>query len=423
MSAIEMQFGELVLAYTTQFEFRWNDRGSGGKHNGAFWQPLPPAGFLALGGVGVKGYDKIDGKVAALCVRAADPSSPRPPLAAPTGYERIWKDKGTGADHNGSCWRPLAPDGYVALGDVFNKGHDTPPALSDAVCVRRDLTHEAVVGSFIWDDSGTGGDKDFGAWMVATPPAFADPTLGLIAPGSFVGVASHKPPSFDPVLNVLMLPVPVQTGTDPEQPHLDGKTMPPPRTPEVVDRVVTVPFTAVRDDERDVAWKVEHSPFYTVERRAWYTLLIFENNTTSVEQHKGDDVTVGVSTTQTETYSEKTGITVSEEVGVSFIEEAKVSMTVSVELGFEQSTSVQQLQERTVRRDLAIPPVTAAALWVASYSLQGVRSDGTRLYVPLSFEVESFVSAQYPPAATEAQKLRVIPLDGVRIARPEGAPA
>lgn len=405
--AIEQQFGELVLAFTSSFDFRWNDKGSGGKYDGAYWQPKPPAGFFALGGIGVSNYDDVNGKVAALCVRATDAGSQRPPLAKPTSFTRIWKDKGSGADRDGSCWRPNPPQGYVALGDVFMNGHDTAPALTDAMCVRSDLTHVAVAGAFIWDDEKTGSDADFGSWAVQTPPAFADPTLGLIAAGTYVGVASHSKPSSDPVLNVLMVPLPNQVGENPQEPSLDGYQAPPSRTPSVVDRIVTVPFTAVKDDSKDVKWKVDNSPFYTVQRSAWYSLAIFEHNKTSVMQEKSVSITVGVSSSQTNTYSEKTGIQVSEEVGVSFIEEVKVSMTVSVELGFEHSTSVTQLQSKTVVRQLDIPPQTAAALWVASYSLQAVRSDGAQIYQPLEFEVESFVSDQYPPVSPTQEKVQV----------------
>lgn len=414
--AIEQQFGEIILAFTTEFDFRWNDRKSGGDHDGGYWQPKPPAGFHALGGIGRSNYDNPNGKVAALCVKAAPGS--RAPLALPTGFDRIWKDSGSGAEHDGSCWRPRPPAGYAALGDVFMNGHDKAPDPNDAICVRQDLTHLAVAGNLVWNDAGTGSDKDFGSWEIVPPPAFVDPTLGLIAAGTYVGVSSHHKPTSDPVLNVLMVPMPNEVGPNPAEPELDGFQAPPARTPDVVDRVVTVPFTAVKDDSQDVKWKVDHSPFYRIERRAWYSLLIFEHNKTGTEQHKSDAVTVGVSTSQTNTYSEKTGITVSEEVGVSFIEEAKVSVTVSVELGFEHSTSVTQLQEKTVSRDLSIPAQTAAALWVASYSLQAVRADGVRLYVPLEFDVESFVSSQYPPAQAGQPRAKVMAIDPAKIGTP-----
>jgi hypothetical protein len=419
--AIEQRFGELVFAFTTAYDFRWNDRGSGGDHDGGYWQPKPPQGFYALGGIGLSNYDDPNGKVAALCVRAADGS--RAPLALPGGFDRIWKDKGSGAKRDGSCWRPRPPQGYVALGDVFMDGHDTPPHAADAICVRADLTHEAVAGPMVWTDKGTGSDQDFGSWEVVAPPAFVDPTLGLVAAGTYVGVSSHTMPTTDPVLNVLMVPMPNEVGPNPQEPSLDGFQAPPARTPDTVDRVVTVPFTAIKDDSRDTKWKVDNSPFYKVERRAWYSLLIFEHNKTGSEQHKSDAVTVGVSTTESNTYSVKTGISVSEEAGVSFIEEAKVSVTVSVELGFEHSTSVTQLRERTVTRDLSIPAGTAAALWVASYSLQAIRADGAKIHVPLEFDVESFVSSQYPAPGPNQPRAQVFAVDPAKIGSPAATPS
>jgi len=72
---------------------------------------------------------------------------------------------------------------------------------------------------------------------------------------------------------------------------------------------------------------------------------------------------------------------------------------------------VSQLRSHTVSRDLSIPSQTAAALWVASYSLQAIRADGVRLYVPLEFDVESFVSSQYPPVGPNQARAQVFAID------------
>jgi hypothetical protein len=93
-------------------------------------------------------------------------------------------------------------------------------------------------------------------------------------------------------------------------------------------------------------------------------------------------------------------------------------MTVSVELGFEHSTSVTQLQSKTVLRQLDIPAGTAAALWTASYSLQAVRADGVQIYQPLEFDVESFVSDQYPPVSATQEKVKVLAIDPSKIGSP-----
>ena len=48
--------------------------------------------------------------------------------AYPTSYTRIWRGGG------GAIWRPLAPPGYVAAGDLFT-ADDEEPELSDMVCL------------------------------------------------------------------------------------------------------------------------------------------------------------------------------------------------------------------------------------------------------------------------------------------------
>ncbi|KAL6882932.1 hypothetical protein HDV57DRAFT_465618 [Trichoderma longibrachiatum] len=73
-------------------------------------------------------------------------------------YERIWKDEGSGADRDGSFWRPVAPAGYVALGDVASgAGWDAAPSVDDVWCVRGDLvTRGGFRPESAWDDKGSG---------------------------------------------------------------------------------------------------------------------------------------------------------------------------------------------------------------------------------------------------------------------------
>jgi len=52
----------------------------------------------------------------------------------------------------------------------------------------------------------------------------------------------------------------------------------------LVDRIVTLPCTAIQDAEKDVQWQVTNSPFYTVERAVSYKLVVFDNNETNTEQ-------------------------------------------------------------------------------------------------------------------------------------------
>jgi len=44
--------GGLVITYTDQFAYRWHDDGRGYSQDGAFYHPIPPAGYYALGSIG-----------------------------------------------------------------------------------------------------------------------------------------------------------------------------------------------------------------------------------------------------------------------------------------------------------------------------------------------------------------------------------
>ena len=52
--------------------------------------------------------------------------------AYPASYTRIWSGAG------GAIWRPVAPPGYVAAGDLFT-ADDQEPELSDMVCMHGEI--------------------------------------------------------------------------------------------------------------------------------------------------------------------------------------------------------------------------------------------------------------------------------------------
>lgn len=403
MVANTMQLGDLTLAFTTAFQLRWNDQGSGATRNGAFWHPIPLAGFHALGTIGLSHYSDPNGTVAAICVQES--SSGNGALAPPTDYELFYKDSGTGARMNGSCWRPIPPQGYVALGDVFPINTHNKPSLDDVVCVREDLTFGANAGQSIWSDQKSGGAQDFSAWQNDVPPNYTDmnpgATRGLIAPNTMVGRANYTQPQHEPDMNVLCLPLPSAANEVGTAPTLTSRSKPAQSTPPAVDHTVEVPFTAVNDDAKSLAWKLANSPAYRLQRQNSWRLLLFNDNNTAAEQFVEESVTVGVENATSQSFSTNTGVSITTETGVGVgALGTTFSATVSVEFGYESATSVTELESRTVTRRLTAPPQTAAAIWVGSYSFQVLRGDNTLVGNPLTFDSDSFTYAQYPPPAT-----------------------
>lgn len=387
-------FGELIITYTSSFSYRWNDLGSGGRNNGSFWHPVAPKGFAPLGSIGFKGYDDPNGRQWAMCI--APTGGNNTAVANPVDYVAIWTDHGSGSHDDGSCWQPVAPEGYVALGAVFNSGYDKP-SLTDVVCVRKDLVTDGVIGDLIWDDTGTGSDVDFGAWSIAVTNRYTDAGAICLAPNTFIGAPSHDRPTSR--VFVLRLPPPTIVNQEPPVPELTSRTAPASFTPGVIDRVVTIPFTAV-SDTLDLATILSTTPFYTIEREASYRLVLFYDNHTNVAQKAETSVEVGVPVGESKAYEVKTGIQISYESGVEVGPvSSKVSGTISSELGFSSTTSVSNFKPQTISAEINVQSQHAGALWVAQYTLTVRRADGTPVGAPLVLDSNgSFVGSEFPHA-------------------------
>ncbi|KAJ1706615.1 hypothetical protein NYO67_11222 [Aspergillus flavus] len=132
------QNGELVVTFTSSFNAIWNDAGSGTTRDGCFWHPITQGTLRPLGSMAVGNFKELNGQRAALLIGAKSTSSSNPPVKAPTSYTHLWADKGSGAKLNGSFWRPIAPSGYIAMGDVVQSGYTTP-STSKVWCLRSDL--------------------------------------------------------------------------------------------------------------------------------------------------------------------------------------------------------------------------------------------------------------------------------------------
>ena len=174
----------LELRAATNYTLIWNDRGSGADTDMSVWKPVVPPGYFALGHYATNNYNAP--LPALLLARPSDPGA----LAPPTGYAKIWDDRGSGATLSGSFWRPIPPPGYVSLGDVAAPGHFTPPSTNDVRCVRADLVVCGDgIGRLIWNERGSGADEDASVWRldISVPPTGVDI-------GAFVARNSHAPP-------------------------------------------------------------------------------------------------------------------------------------------------------------------------------------------------------------------------------------
>jgi Vacuolar protein sorting-associated protein 62/Insecticidal Crystal Toxin, P42 len=382
-----LDVGEIEITYVDQFACRWTDAHAGADIHASFYHPVVPAGWHALGSLGVR--DALDCPVVSnqrwmMLVRAdpddADPVTP--PLDPPTGFTKEWDDTGTGGDvMYGAFWTPVCRTGYVAMGTVVTKGRATPP-LSDATCVRKDLTRPAIATSTIWNDKGTGGDVAYqGSFTMEAPENFNFAAItAFLRTGTFVTQGQLRscttegcwtPPTAHPVMNVLAVELPtlIDTPNAATLPRLTGYDRPAAESEPLMEKALLVPFTAVGSGEaylktRGLHWMVSNSPFVRTERVVRWGLEFWQYNSSSVEQNSSKTFTKGISVTDSNTFSVATGISITAEGGVEFMGiGGSVSATVSLQLGYESQHSVNEFREESTTVTLHVPPYKAAAFW------------------------------------------------------------
>ncbi|MFM2371919.1 MAG: hypothetical protein RIS85_1641 [Pseudomonadota bacterium] len=391
------QFGDLLITLTSQYQLRYPDCGSGSDMDGSFWHPLGEGDFRPLGSICVPGYDDMNNNRASMLFANAPGQTA---LVSPVDYAWIWDDSGSGADWDGSVWRPIAPNGYVALGDVANPNHDKP-SLNDVWCVRADLVTSGVFsGSCAWQDRGSGGDHDVAGWAIEVGDPSKDPQMGVFAPDTFFAATNYDGPPNTGFAMVVQVPIVADVGQAPTRPQLDGRNAPDDQTQVVKDRSVTLPFTALFDrNDRPSLDKIAN-PFCTVERWVGWSLVLFDDNTTSAAQSTSKATTVGITETSSESFAHSVGIKFGYETGAV----TKFKVELNYQFTYTTSSSTANLQSATVTRSLNTPAGVAAALWTATYKFKVIRADGALIGRDLTFDVNSVAHDQYPPVAPGVPK-------------------
>jgi hypothetical protein len=323
----------LLIRYVNAYQWRWNDSGSGASQDTSFWHPVAPAGYFPLGSVIRGNYEDLNVSKNAPAIVVKDFNA-NGALAAPTGYEQIWNDGGSGASNDGSVWRPLCPEGYAALGVVTQAGYATP-STDDIRCVKNSYTVVGSIGPEITNDSGSGAGADLGVFGIAPPVALA----GNDGRVPFTVGASLACSGYNPQVNcagqsssihVLMLPIPITdlTGNEDIEPRLSGHQPLDVSIPRFFSSM-RMPFTLIpAAATTNVDFQVKESPFYNVYRTESYSTLpdgVVDNRQGSNTVRKLFQVQTGLSTTETETFTQEVGIKVSAGGSAGFLANGRLS--------------------------------------------------------------------------------------------------
>ena len=422
---MELDVGDLTISYVDEFEYRWDDQGSGGDFDGSFWHPKPPKGWRALGSVGFKGYYDPNGRHWMMILKESKEGSGA--LAPPLNYVKEYDDRKSDADDHGSFWTPFCPYGYVAMGTVVNKGWGSP-SKDDVMCVRKDLTKPGEVGDFVWNDQNTGATYYLGAWQI-TIPDIRFHERAYLETGTFVGWGDahrkhkkrlcdagfgcwdcakggcHKEPRYHPAVNVLCadLPILIDTPEKTQIPKLTGYEQPPLTTEPAMLKSMLVPFSALlggKDFEKgDIEWLVKNSPFVRVDRTFHNKLMFHSINNTSLEQQNHIEMVSGVSKTDSETMSHTVGVSITHESGVEFKGVgAKTSLTASYQFGYESTHSITEMQEKHTKVAISVPAGKAAALWQQRNKFRVMRHNKGELetMAELDFGIDTYLVDEYP---------------------------
>lgn len=121
-------------------------------------------------------------------------------LTPVTRFDLMWSDRGSGANDDGSFYRPVPSPGYFSLGDYAQRGYD-PPAPRGTVYAARSMTKGGINAlarpvdyRLVWTDKGSGAHEDGSFWMPVPPPGYH--ALGLVAQ------RGYEKPSLDAVMCV-----------------------------------------------------------------------------------------------------------------------------------------------------------------------------------------------------------------------------
>ncbi len=382
----------LEIDFATSFNLVWNDRGSGASRDGSFYRPVVPSGFRALGHYAQGNYDSPTGAVM-IVVKARNADA----LKEPVDYELVWKDTGSGADKDGAMWKPIPPQGYVAMGLVVTEGYNKP-SLNEVVCVRVDLTGDASPGGLIWNDKGSGAEKDFACWDMIAPTSPSEGE-GYVATGTFWGVDSHTQPVGHPCLHVLKLRLQVEnTANTLPAPILHSYQKPSIYENDSFTSVLKLPFFAVKDPSLSDAQKAKDSPVYKLLRQDRYKLVFHSHNNTSTAQNPSISFTEGFEESESKSFTSTTGI----EIGVEYGFTAALKGSMKISQSFSYCSTSVSTKSQSVQRTIPInvTPQTAVGAWVVESRYTLYRQNGSQVGTSIDCDVpNSIYYTQYPPVS------------------------
>ena len=119
---------------TTEFRRVWTDMGSLSESRGvSIWRPIAPPGYWILGDCFMNGFDPPS-YVYTLRTGVSLQNIGGENLADPVKFDLIWHDGNPKIDKRLSVWNPVAPKGYIAMGNIVHIGTGLPNVDVKCIC-------------------------------------------------------------------------------------------------------------------------------------------------------------------------------------------------------------------------------------------------------------------------------------------------
>lgn len=104
------------------------------------WRPSIKNNYYPIGDIAIKGTKMPEFKTIILAGGVAKPND----------YELVYDNKLLNESYKLSIWKAIPPDGYIAMGYVFNPSYDKP-SINEIACVRSEyLNPKSVSNDYLW---------------------------------------------------------------------------------------------------------------------------------------------------------------------------------------------------------------------------------------------------------------------------------
>ncbi|WLH36014.1 Vps62-related protein [Pseudomonas sp. FP2196] len=406
-----IRIDNLLINFTTEFLRVWDTTGSQAKP-AAFWHPTPAPdmlpGYFPLGDVAAAGLGNINGKtIVAVACEAGTPSAVQGKgwaLRPPRDFELIWKDSGSGSKRDLSIWRPIPPEGYVALGSVCSSSHEKP-SLNAVRCVREDLVIASGLIEHVWNDKGSGARQSVTAWSVV-PPVAAQGEIHL-APGVFVASSGYSKPANFPTYS-LRMQITLEVNPRPTAPVLCGETLPPLDTSDEPAYIAILPWFTMKDPRYSGIEQLRHSPFYHLHRTDRYVLVGHAYNTENQVQKFRWTTPRAQRTANLRTFTNTTSV----EFGAQWQSNLNNALKFSARLGHDFTQCEIHSNDWLNAAAIDVVAVVDKHKSVAVYLIQSdyklLRADGTSVTSVFSYtDGGSLHISQYTPVEPEVAVVSV----------------